>query len=240
MNLGIDGKTALVTGGAQGIGKAIALELQANGAKVMVTTRNTTALRDMEKLGINSVLIASHESLPGLHLDVPDILVNNAGATLGIKDPLAPIEDYLQVMALNFCLAVELSNQFIPAMKIRGWGRIVNIASISGIENRGPVTFCCAKAALIAYTKSMGRVLAGETPGIVMSAVLPGIVMTEAGHWANATEEHKARYLDREAALKRFGVPGEIAPMVAFLCSKLASFSHGTIVPVDAGLSKGF
>jgi 3-oxoacyl-[acyl-carrier protein] reductase len=86
----------------------------------------------------------------------------------------------------------------------------------------------------------MGRVLAIEAPSIVMSAILPGVVVTEGGHWDVASEEYKAAYLARESPLKRFGNPEEIAPAVAFYCSQLASFSHGAIVPVDAGLSKGF
>jgi 3-oxoacyl-[acyl-carrier protein] reductase len=234
----------LVTGGARGIGAAITRYLVDEGVKVIFTSRDQAALLEMEKYGNHltpqGVLVLDHADILKGDTENIDILVNNAGSTLGIKNPFAPIEDYRRVMALDFELAVQLSNRYIPRMKKQGWGRIVNIASCSGLENRGPVTYCCAKAALIAYTRSMGRVLAIEAPEIVMSAILPGIVMTEGGHWDTATEEHKRSYMERESPLRRFGRPEEIAPVVAFYCSNLASFSHGAIVPVDAGLSKGF
>ena len=73
-----------------------------------------------------------------------------------------------------------------------------------------------------------------------MSAILPGVVVPEGGHWDTSSQEYKDAYLARESPLKRFGRPEEIAPAVAFYCSQLASFSHGAIVPVDGGLSKGY
>lgn len=245
MDLGIKYKTALVTGGAKGIGAAITRALMAEGVKVIFTSRDQEAIFKMEAepalFRPKGILVNEHADLLRGDVDGVDILVNNAGATLGVMDPFAPIEDYRRVMALNFELAVQLSNRYIPRMKKSLWGRIVNIASLAGLENRGPVAYCCSKAALVAYTRSMGRILAIEAPSIVMSAILPGVVATEGGHWdTGSTEEHKAAYLARESPLKRFGRPEEIAPAVAFYCSQLASFSHGAIVPVDAGLSKGF
>lgn len=244
MNLGIRFKTALVTGGAQGIGGAISRYLMAEGVKVIFTTRSQDALLKMEReqamFGPKGILVNDHADILLGDTEDIDILVNNAGATFGIMDPFAPIEDYRRVMALNFELAVQLSNRYISRMKKSGWGRIVNIASLAGLENRGPVTYCCSKAALVAYTRSMGRVLAIEAPYIVMSSILPGVVVTEGGHWDTSTDEYKAAYLARESPLKRFGTPDEIAPVVAFYCSQLASFSHGAIVPVDGGLTKGY
>jgi NAD(P)-dependent dehydrogenase (short-subunit alcohol dehydrogenase family) len=234
MNLGLKGKTALVTGGAQGIGEAIARALVEEGCDVTFTTRHFS---NVARLG--KVILTDLEEWSGKSVDY-DILVNNAGSTLDIKDPYCSTEKVRRVMRLNYEIPREMSLRVLPYMKKKGWGRIVNIGSISGIENRGPVTFCAAKAALLAFTKGMGRILAQESPGVVMSAVLPGIVMTEGGHWAKASEEHKARYLDREAALKRFGRPEEIAPQVVLQCSELASFYHGCINSVDAGLYKGF
>jgi NAD(P)-dependent dehydrogenase (short-subunit alcohol dehydrogenase family) len=257
MDLGLQGKTALVTGGAQGIGSAITRELAQNGAQVVFTTRDATAIRGqidslgeyasqcsgiqcqlMEPGGVASL----GNELRQKNLSV-DILVNNAGHTLNIKDPYCSMDDWRRVFRLNFEAAVELTNMLVPAMKERHWGRIVNITSCAGLENSGPVTFSVAKAALTAYTRSMGRVLAMEEPGIVMSAVFPGVVLTKGGHWEKVLStdpRHAEQYLKERCPLGRFGHIEEISPVVAFYCSEKASFSHGAIVPVDAGQSKHF
>lgn len=212
-------RTALVTGGARGIGAAIVKELVKAGLQVHITTRSKPQLVFPEAV---------------------DVLVNNAGSTLGMQDPFG---DFGPAMDLNFGLAVRMCNKYIPAMKERGWGRIVNISSCSGLEQRGPVAFTCAKAALTAYTRSMGLLLAKEAPGVVMAAVFPGVVFTEGGHWDTVMKErpeHAERYLHEQVPCGRFGRPEEIAPFVAFLCSEHASFCHGGLYPVDGGLSKHF
>ena len=128
-------------------------------------------------------------------------------------------------------------------MKTQDWGRIVNITSGAGLENSGPVTFSASKAALTAYSRSMGRVLAIETSNVVMTAVSPGIVITEEGHWQKVLKErpeHAQKYIEERSPLGRFGEISEISPMVVLLCSEKASFCQGAIVPVDAGQSKHY
>lgn len=257
MDLGLKGRTALVTGGAQGIGAAITSELAREGAKVVFTSRSDDAIAAhiaaLGPLGKDCVGIKNDlttlDSIPELvaelgkrNIDV-DILVNNAGHTLNVTDPYCSIDDWRRVIRLNFEVAIELANALIPGMKARKWGRICNITSCAGLENSGPVTFSVAKAALTAYTRSMGRVLATEEPGIVMTAVFPGVVLTRGGHWEKVLEtnpQHAATYLKERAPLGRFGEIDEISPVVAFYCSEKASFSHGAIIPVDAGQSKHF
>ena len=227
MDFGLKGKTALVTGGAQGIGREIVAQLHFEGVKVYYTTRSQITNTYGKKCEM--------DALPDA-----DILVNNAGSTLGMQDPHG---DYRPVMDLNFHMAVELCNRYIPQMKAKGWGRIVNVSSCSGMEQRGPVAFTCAKAALTAYTRSMGLLLAKEAPGVVMTAIFPGVVYTEGGHWDKVLKErpeHAEKYLREQVPVGRFGKVEEIAPLVAFACSQHASFMHGALLPVDGGLSKHF
>jgi 3-oxoacyl-[acyl-carrier protein] reductase len=258
MHLGIDDKTALVTGGAQGIGYAITRALLREGARVVFTSRNQTALDELsaeldhefsgryfpvctDLTGEESIkelcagVLKKHERI--------DILVNNAGHTLDITNPHCSLADWRAVMRLNFEVPVELSRNLIPVMKRNGWGRIVNITSCAGLENSGPITFCAAKAALTAYTRSMGRVLATEGGNVVMTAIFPGVVATKGGHWERVLREnpaHAEKYLKERCPLGRFGEIDEVGPVVAFYCSNLASFSHGAIIPVDGGQSKHF
>ena len=138
-------------------------------------------------------------------------------------------------------ITIELNNFVIPHMKEQNWGRIVNVSSISSLENHGPVPYCSTKAALTAYSRSMGRVLAPY--GIIMTSVLPGAVNTDGGYWDNTSfsdPEHVRKYLNERMAIKRFGTPDEIGTIVTFLCSQQASFCVGSMVPVDGGQGRCF
>lgn len=257
MKLGIEGKLALVTGGATGIGKAIALELAREGARVVVTSRRTdridATVAELKLMGTGHGGIISNISDIGAPTQVVatvlqnygpiDIVVNNVGDTLGIVDPLCSLDDWAQLFRLIMGVAIEINNAVIPGMRDRKWGRIVNITAGAGMENSGPVPYSSLKAAFTAYSRSMARVLALENTGIVMSAVLPGVVLTEDGHWSEVLKtrpEHAEKYLQDRTVLRRFGKPDEISPMVALLCSELASFCIGSIVPVEGGQARHF
>jgi 3-oxoacyl-[acyl-carrier protein] reductase len=128
-------------------------------------------------------------------------------------------------------------------MKKQDWGRIVNVSAGASMENSGPAPYCSIKAALTAYSRCMGRILATETKNVVMSAILPGVVITEEGHWQKVLKErpeHAEKYLKERTPLGRFGKPSEISPMVVLLCSELATFCQGSIVAVDAGQAKHY
>ncbi len=255
MQLGLTGKKALITGGATGIGEAIAIDLAKEGVKVAITSRNPEHLASaLAKLGGSDnghfALRADIIEEDGprhiadqvlAHFGEPDIVVNNVGDTLGITDPLCPISDWRRLFRLNLEVHVETNNCFIPLMRRKKWGRIVNISAGASMENSGPVPYCSIKAAYTAYSRCMARVLAPDN--IVMSAVLPGVVYTEHGHWAQVLKErpeHADKYLADRTVLKRFGQPGEISPMVVLLCSELASFCIGSIVPVDGGQARHY
>jgi len=256
MDFGITGKKALITGAGRGLGRAITLALYNEGVKVAPISRtksdlenltneiggkengNYTISCDLSKYDSPRKVI---EELLDNGFGYPDILVNNVGGTLDIKNPFCSIEDWRKILRLNLEVTIELSNLVIPYMKEKQWGRIVNISSISSKENQGPVTYCTAKAALNAYTRSMGRFLAPE--GIVMSEVLPGAVFTEGGYWDTVSKtnpEQAKKYVDERMAIKRFGTPEEIASIVTFLCSKQSSFCIGSAFPADGGQAKCF
>ena len=257
MELGIKGKKALVTGGATGIGQAIALGLISEGVSVAITTRKSEkAEKALSEMGGTkeghyavSIELMKEDGPESLIKDLnqnfghPDIVVNNVGDTLGILDPYCSINDWRRVFRLNLEISVELNNAFIPHMKKKGWGRILNVSAGASMENSGPVPYCSSKAALTAYTRSMGRILAIETDNVVMSALLPGVIYTEGGHWEKVLEEHPEhaeKYLKERTPLGRFGTPSEMSPMALLLCSELASFCQASIVLVDAGQAKHY
>lgn len=256
MDLGIKGKIALVTGGASGIGKAVTEELLENGAKVYITSRSDSRLEDcrnsLKSYSKNLVTIKSDLSngnepenlVKKINMnDQVDILVNNIGDTLGITDPYCKIDDWHKLFNLIMGVAIRLNNALIPNMSKRKWGRIVNITAGAAYENSGPVPYCSFKAAFTAYSRSMARILALEGNNVVMSAILPGIVLTEHGHWQNVLKtrpEHAETYLKERTTLKRFGLPNEISPVVALMCSDLASFCIGSVIPVEGGQGRHY
>jgi len=255
MDLKIKGKWALVTGGANGIGYEISCQLAAEGVNLVVTSRTRAPIDNLaEKLSALPISVIGievdflqpdwHSGFAEKIKDIPiDILVNNAGHNLKVNDPYCSMEDWSRVMDLNFFTPVQLCNLLIPRMKSIGWGRIVNITSCAGLENMGPVTYGVAKSSLTVYTRTMGRILATEGGAVVMTAVFPGVVLTEGGHWDLVLKNnptHAEQYIKDRCPLGRFGLPSEIAPVVAFYCSELASFSHGAIIPVDAGQSRHY
>lgn len=255
MDLGIKGKTALVTGGANGIGKAISIDLAKEGVNIIFTSRDAKTVKKGEAL-----LKKYNVLTKGLKVDFLkpkqfssfllkikklkiDILINNAGHTFDIKDPYCSIDSWRKVMSVNFETPVQITNAVIQNMKKKKWGRIVNITSCAGLENSGPVTYTVSKAALTAYSRTMGRILATESQDIVMSALFPGVVVTKGGHWdkiLKTNPKHAKKYLNERCPLGRFGEVEEISSVVTFYSSKLVSFSQGAIIPIDGGQSKHF
>ena len=160
---------------------------------------------------------------------------------MNIADPFCEIEDWRRVWRINMEVAIELNQELLPPMQQQGWGRVVHISSIAAVENHGPVPYCSVKAALSAYSRSMGRVLAPE--GVIMTSVMPGAVFTKGGYWDTVSQErpnHVKKYLADRMAINRFGKVDEISGVVAFLCSNHASFCVGAMVPVDGGQGRGF
>jgi NAD(P)-dependent dehydrogenase (short-subunit alcohol dehydrogenase family) len=255
MDLGIKGRRALVTGGGRGLGRSIASTLAAEGAHVAVVSRTARDVESLvEEMGgeaaghFGVAMDLNPDEGPRTLLDhlandfgPVDIVVHNMGGTLDISDPYCSIADWRRIWRHNIEVALELNLELLPAMSERGWGRAVHISSIAGMENQGPVPYGAIKAALTAYTRSMGRVVAKD--GIIMTTVLPGAVFTAGGYWDSAATdrpEHVNQYLEDRMAIHRFGRPDEIGGVVTFLCSELASFCVGSIIPVDGGQGRSY
>ena len=255
MDLGIKGKRALITGASRGLGRSIALNLAKEGVKIAVVSRTEQELNGLVKeIGGKEeghyfiVCDLTEDRKPEevckelqQKFGNPDIVINNLGGTMDIKDPFYSIKDWRKLWRFNIEVAIELNNLLTPYMKEQKWGRIVNISSISSLENQGPVPYCTIKAGLTAYSRSMGRVLSSD--GIVMTSLLPGAVFTEGGYWDCTSQnnpEHVKKYLEERMAIKRFGTLDEIGTIVTFLCSQHVSFCVGSSFLVDGGQGKCF
>ena len=256
MELGLKGKRALVTGAGRGLGCEIAQSLAREGAIVAAVSRTES---DLETLQANlcgygnghliHALDLAHDDGPATLVNVlkereffpVDIIVHNLGGTLEISNPFCSIVDWRRVFRLNLEVAIELNLLLMPQMQKQGWGRVVLIGSISGEENHGPIPYCSVKAALSAYGRSLGRVVAPD--GVVVTTVLPGAVFTDGGYWDIASKErpeHVKNYLESRMAIGRFGKPSEIGNIVTFLCSEHASFCIGSVIPVDGGQGRSY
>lgn len=255
MDLGIKGKKALITGAGRGIGHDIALALASEGVRCAVVSRTESDLDKLVlklnkkskghfKMSLDFLNPSAAEILTSRlakDFGVPDIIIHNVGGDMNIKDPFCSIEDYRKVWRLNFDVAAELNLLLLPALQKKKWGRVVHISSIASVENQGTVPYCSAKAALNAYTRSMGRFVAKD--GVIMTAVLPGAIFTDKGYWDKASKErpeHVKKFIQERMAIKRFGRLEEISKVVLFLSSQHASFCVGSIVSVDGGQGRGF
>ncbi len=252
MDLKIKGKKALITGASGGLGKAIAQSLMLEGVDVCIVARNLFKMQEYLKdtngnnLALQYDLI--EENAPTLMVNemlekfgMPDIIIHNVGGTLDLADPFCGIENWKKVYRFNLEISLEIDQILLPKLQERKWGRVINISSIASVENQGPVPYCAIKAALTAYTRSMGRIVSSD--GVSMSAVLPGAVFTEGGYWDYTSKnrpEHVEKYLNERMAIKRFGTLEEISKIVTFLSSDYAGFVVGSSFVVDGGQGKSF
>ena len=243
----LSGKSAVVTGGSRGIGRAIVLRLAGQGADVAFSYRgNEAAARavvgEVEALGRKALAVQgdaaqqdSAERLVKAALDAfgkVDILVNNAGITRDDLIMRMSAESWREVIDTNLSGAFYAIKAVTRPMLKAKRGRIINITSVSGQAGQtGQANYSSAKAGLIGLTKATARELASR--GITCNAVAPGFVLTELT--AGLADEWKTK-ITEQTPLGRFGTPEEIANAVAFLASDEAAYITGQVLAVDGGL----
>jgi 2-dehydro-3-deoxy-L-rhamnonate dehydrogenase (NAD+) len=236
------GRGAIVTGGARGIGLGIAKRLAEEGCRVALWDQSfedfAAAAGGFAPESTHVVNVADYAQVErafaetGKSLGAIDILVNNAG----INGPVAPTWDY-PLDAWDRVLAVDLTGVFycsrvaVPAMRARGYGRIVNVASIAGKEgNQGIVAYACAKAGVIGLTKTLARELVDS--GVLVNAIAPAL--TETDLFREMTPEHIALARSKIPMGRTLTIP-EVAAMVAWVASPECSFTTGFVFDLTGG-----
>lgn len=239
-------KTAIVTGGSKGIGRAIALRFSELGARVVVCGRTLEPLQEVaehiEKQNGQALAVqcdvSSEDDVKRLiktaveRFESIDILVNNAGITRDGLLMRMSEQDWDDVLNINLKGIYRCTKSVLRPMIRQRAGRIINISSVVGLMgNPGQANYASAKAAVLGFTKSMARELAPR--GITVNAVAPGYITTEMTDALN--DEQKERLL-AGIPLGRMGQPEDIAAAVAFLASDQASYITGQTLVVDGGL----
>jgi len=236
----LGGKTALVTGGGKGIGKAISTALAGMGARVFINYRGDAAAAEATAAEVGGQAVqcdVSDAYAVGAmvkSIGQVDVLVNNAGA---VRDNLLlrmKEEDWRHVIDTDLTSAFHTTKAVLMGMMRARWGRIVNISSVVGITgNAGQANYAAAKAGLIAFTKSMAKEVGSRS--ITVNAVAPGYVRTDLT--SSSMTEDMMKAVVEATPLKREGTVDDIAAAVAFLCSQRAGFITGHTLVVDGGLS---
>jgi 3-oxoacyl-[acyl-carrier protein] reductase len=245
----LDGKTALVTGASQGIGRAVALLLARQGARVLVAARNEAKLEEL----VGEIAAAGGEAHPlPLDLAKPDevaarlarlqslpaewneigILVNNAGVTDDGLFARMSLEQWDRVLTTNLTGTFAVTRELVRGMMRQRWGRIVCVSSVVGLMgNPGQANYAASKAGMIGLCKALARELGSRS--ITANVVAPGYIVTA---MTEGLPEKGREALEANIALRRLGTVDDVAAAVLYLCSEEASYVTGHVLNVSGGL----
>lgn len=243
----LQGKTALVTGGSRGIGRATVLALAEAGANVAVNYQRSqeAASQVADAAGELGVRVGvfqgdvSHEEECGPMIESileefgrVDILVNNAGITRDKSFLKMSREMWEEVLGVNLTGPFNVTHALLSGMIERGWGRIVNVASIVGqTGNFGQANYAVTKGGLIAFTKTLAREVARK--GVTVNSVAPGFIETD---MTKDIPDAALESVKTMTPLGRLGLPEEVAAAVVFLCTPQASYITGQVIAVNGGM----
>jgi len=251
MDLQLSSKTALVTGASQGIGRATAISLAAEGVQTAIAARRGEILNDVaddiaaaghpRPIVIAHDIMSEHgpESLGEKAIDALgtiDILINSAGGSRKV-DLYADTKTWDEGMNMNFNTQRRLSHTLLPQMIERKWGRIITISGKNEPEKHpGKINIAMsAKAAIHAWSKGLSNEVSHH--GVTVNCLGPGKIMSEQIR-KNYSEERRRQYAEEEIPIGYIGEPEDMAVVATFLCSPLARYVTGALIPVDGGFRK--
>lgn len=253
MDLGISGRTALVTGAGRGIGRAIARTLALEGVRVLLVSRTPLELEDaaleiQDAGGLAEAfplditngqeVVDFFTELARRNVEV-DILVNNANVNLEhyLEFVEIPIDRWLWVFEQNLGGLAQVTQRALPGMTARGWGRVINVGSLAGvIGGAKQVPYATLKAGLEGFSRSLA--LEVSRAGVTVNVVHPGLVMTE--RTEGQIKDKARKWIELKTATRKLSTPADVAHLVAFLASDLAGNITGVSYNVSGGVELGF